>query len=420
MKLGGLKRLIVWFLVLNLSLVYLSFGSGVERAKGASSIVCPNWKSNKSVHVGSSSAPKGPLSFTQFKTLGVIKSLQISWVGGNNAPPGYFSSFKDPIGGIGKSHEMYAIERKGKVIECQLMDQGDHYYKDRGDGMTELLNLNEKIDYKIYQIYSSINNLDIDLADSSTKFIASKPLEGYYDPMQGRSGDIMEDSDIERGSESFLEPVNYKRQSEISDGLVLDGTSQNDDLYILTFSWNYFPDNTSSQSNYAIYGLLYEYNVFYSESGGEWKKVNDWGDIGFGANPCSKKFNTNPDKNLRNKKYSCGRLVKLENGKTYSFQVGSTIGLTSSTYRYIYSNTQKLIVDSSGKVTQDGLDEPDIITINELAKTDKDSEECLGSEGPFNFFKKGLCAVMQMMIDISIGMTAWASGFFASSININI
>jgi len=28
--------------------------------------------------------------------------------------------------------------------------------------------------------------------------------------------------------------------------------------------------------------------------------------------------------------------------------------------------------------------------------------------------------VMQMMIDISIGMTAWASGFFASSININI
>ena len=386
MKLGGLKRLIVWFLVLNLSLVYSSFGYSIETVKAES--------------VGTLGAEYPVLSSGRIsgeviadidsKANIILKSKNIVV----DMPTGYVLAGKDVTSTYDYSYYVKRDSGSAGIEPPGVQPINTPYiYSSKPNFGTRIDNGNPSLNH-IYKFYLLVKNINTS---------SGKPVFGYL-------GGI---------STNYIPSVDSTKIDQLT-----------------MYEPYVFDDTITGSGDFAKAKVRFKSSLLGKSFSPDKKNI------------CSFKIKQIDSNNIKTVKeeYEVNGNSKCQlafidinfvKDLTVDLDVGS---LNSKKPNYFYSELQyvknpddkiqtvlqsfartiNINRDESGELTSEvpdagtSLEQLEASSQKEAAK---DAEECLGSEGPFNFFKKGLCAVMNMMIDIAVGISAWAVGYLQGAID---
>lgn len=388
---GAVKRLTIWFLVLNLSLVYLTFGGGVEKAK-ANDIRPDNHNT-----ILSDGSMTGNIELkVDSKNHIVLSSTNIT----TRTPKGY----EEKVGyrTFTPMYNYFVSKSNNKRAQFEppgLNPINTEYIITKNKNFQNYVDLesnsNENVTYTIYLL---VYRPPVNDSDNSVHMFFIGSISATYTVGLGT---------VTSDSLTLLEPVVIKTGLD-----PLPASSGNETGAEVIFK-------------HILTGKSFGYdknNICYL-------KINNLSDD----------LKSVGETYMVDKNDSCKiNSVELSTSPriTVNLQVGTEASKKDNNFyselQYIKPDTNEKVLlktevrkitvfkDSQGKIVTDVSDEGTSLEQLEKATSaasEKDPEQCLGNDSTFNFFKKGLCAVMTMIIDVAIGVSAWAFGYLQGAIN---
>ena len=385
---GGFGRFVIWVLILNLSLVYLSFGTKIKSAK-ADSIL------GRDLITGGSLT--GNISvFTDSKNRVTLSSSGIKYT----LPTGY--ELDDATVGLGIYDYVYTLLRNDKETSIEPPGIG------LNSGRPTIYS--KTIDFKNVIDVGANNNLEytysLYLQIASREKIGGKFVLGLIGPITGKYSVGLAQTTSD--GLSLLEPT------VIQTGLP-DTNSSDKTTASVRFSWVLTGESfNGSDGNICSMKIKKYSDNSLNEAEQEYSVSNN--------DKCNTKRSELPSNKIINVELDVGSESNKVNNYFYAeLQYWKKKSDKERTVLQSDARNIAMYKDKDGNVVADVWDAG--TSLEQLAETNKkqseltDAEECLGAEGPFNFFKKGLCAVMTMIIDIAIGVSAWAFGYLQGAIN---
>lgn len=390
---GAVKRLTVWFLVLNLSLVYLSFGGGVERAKGqADSCKAPNEATFPDSYKIRPDKYKSATWESDFNTESNGTNITIN-----------SSNYKFNAGGTKLIDEQAFVKT---IVAYRCNTSVSNNLTSRTGNMSNFTDKDANIKNKYtYYFYLMVFPSD---PKEFTYLLPAKTAQ--YNPMpQDRANSIVL---------SALTVPTGKDSIKTTDGLA--------DINSVV---GLYGDLGKGKIKFCYINL---HQNKASKTSGDFASQYVFDDGTPDNSTCDKPINNNNVDSVKKFKVIDPTFKTSDSGgitvyTSYFYAVAKvqgdwTWGEGQSNKDSFISNIQSFSVsvdDATGKVTEyKSSDLGELPDPPSGDNTDPNNpEQCLGNDSTFNFFKKGLCAVMTMIIDVAIGVSAWAFGYLQGAIN---